>query len=459
MESNWHHAFNPQSFLKNVDVEQLLERNDAYAENLIDKLGRPCLSCRGSTAPGLLLNEGSYLCKQCFDRISLVQYPEKYESLRRQYLVACEARRAAQMSLIANSTELRNKKIADAAFWLSFLLYFIHIGFIALTVGIFLIAKLFGGAHNKKLKEWAEHYPEPLEPTLRHFHDPGAELSSQDKTTLYIFNHWPGYPPFWKYLREVVLKQDDWRCQVSGCPSRLELHIHHIQLVSNGGEHTPGNLVSLCEFHHALEPEKGHERIWGNIKTRYFTLVREHERSNRATSGRHTVRTHLRRLQLVTLQELLELTETYGLACPQCGDTDIVITLDSEKNTIKVDCLTCAKTIEGLQELAEESGPRLAELLQVTRNQGRWKARWDMLSERKSVVWGKWKGRNVTRKRKKHKKRLEQDTSKPVCPKCGAVMRLIRPRPSDSWKPFWGCTQFKVSGCKGGARYVEAKHG
>lgn len=36
--------------------------------------------------------------------------------------------------------------------------------------------------------------------------------------------------------------------------------------VAEGGTHAPDNLVSLCDFHHALEPEKGHERIWANIK-------------------------------------------------------------------------------------------------------------------------------------------------------------------------------------------------
>ena len=85
---------------------------------------------------------------------------------------------------------------------------------------------------------------------------------------------------------------------------------------TNDGMHTPENLVSLCDFHHALEPEKGHERIWGNIKTRYFTLVCDHERSNRVSDGTHAVRAHLRRLQLVSLDELRELTKTYGFSCP-----------------------------------------------------------------------------------------------------------------------------------------------
>lgn len=117
--------------------------------------------------------------------------------------MACEARNQARQSLITNSPELQYKKIADTAFWFFFLLYFLHIGFIALTVGIFLIAKQCQEAHDE-LKERDERYPEPPEPILRHFHDPAAELTSKDKATLYIFNHWPGYPPFWGYLREIV---------------------------------------------------------------------------------------------------------------------------------------------------------------------------------------------------------------------------------------------------------------
>jgi len=459
MESGWHHSFNPQLFLKRVNIEQLLKRSDTYAENRIDKLEKPCFFCGSFASPGLLLNEGSYLCKQCFDRISLVQYPEKYEGLRRQHLIEWAARNHARQALIDNSSALKSKKIAGAAFWLSFLLYFVHISFIVLTVIIFFIAKKLEDAHNRKLREWEEHYPEPPEPQLLHFHDPSAELTSQDKATLYIFNHWPGYPPFWGYLRDVVLKRDNGRCQVSGCPSRLELHIHHIKPVSEGGEHSPDNLVSLCDFHHALEPEKGHERIWGNIKTRYFTLVCEHERSNRTASGWHTVRAHLRRLKLVTLEELRELTRTYGFSCPRCGNAHIKFTLYSRKNTIKIECPTCAKSVEGPQQLTEETGSRLAELLRVTRNNGRWKARWDILSERKGAVWGEWRGSHATKKRKEYKKRLDQDSSKPVCPKCGAAMRLVRPMPSDTWKPFWGCTQYKITGCKGSERYVEAKHG
>ena len=97
----------------------------------------------------------------------------------------------------------------------------------------------------------------------------------------------------------------------------------------------------------------------------------------------------------------------------------------------------------------------LAEILAVSRNKGRWKARWDMLAERTSATWGVWSGQKVSAKRKAHKEKVEIIQSAPLCPKCGAPLRLKRPwKPSHTWEPFWGCTQFDVTGCKGSARYV-----
>ena len=126
--------------------------------------------------------------------------------------------------------------------------------------------------------------------------------------------NWPGYPPFWGYLRQVIMTMDGNRCQVSGCPSRVELHIHHKVPVSQGGEHVPTNLVSLCAFHHALEPSEGHERIWGKIKTQYFTMVHAHKRRNPSALGYHSIRAHVRRLKLVEKSDLSEIIDFYGLS-------------------------------------------------------------------------------------------------------------------------------------------------
>ena len=40
----------------------------------------------------------------------------------------------------------------------------------------------------------------------------------------------------------------------------------------------------------------------------------------------------------------------------------------------------------------------------------------------------------------------------PSCPKCGAKMRLRRPKPGDEWRPFWGCSAFP--NCDGTAKPV-----
>lgn len=466
VSEHWHSEFNPSKFLSRVNLAQLIERNEAYNGSSISDATLPCILCSRSNSRGILLNDRSFLCQQCYSEVALISYPEKYEAQRRQFILATESRQLAWNGFKERYEHKPEASVLVFFGWASILLAFANPAFLILTAILLAIGYQKNSENKRRTEEWLamkaqweQRNPVPQQVTLKHFHDPTADLTQRDRQVLKVFNHWPGYPPFWGYLREVALGRDNGRCQVSGCPSRLELHIHHIQPVSEGGEHAPSNLVSLCDFHHALEPEKGHERIWGNIKTRYFTLVCKHERSNRAASGTHAVRAHLRRLQLVTSDELKELTKTYGFCCPQCGDMHIKFTLHSGRNAIEIECPACAKSIEGPQQLTEETGPRLAELLRVTRNQGRWSARWDMLSERTDSAWGNWTGSHATKKRKEYKTRVEQVSLRPTCPICGAAMRVIRPRPNKAWKPFWGCTQYKVTACRGSARYVAPKLG
>jgi hypothetical protein len=457
----WHTDFNPKKFLGRVSLEQLLERNQAYNESLIDDAKSPCILCARTLGHGILLNDRSFLCKGCYTEVALISYPERYESLRRHYVITKESRKLAKQAFVGRYEYKSNESALVFFGWASLLLCFFHLGFLALSA----ILLALGYDHNSKDKaklaewnsrrdEWERINPEPKEPEVRHFHDPAAILSARDQAILKIFNHWPGYPPFWKYLRAVVIAKDNSRCQVTGCPSRLELHVHHMQPVADGGTHAPSNLVSLCDFHHALEPEKGHERIWGDIKTRYFTLVCGHERSNRASLGTHIVRPHLRRLQLVTLTELAELKASYGLSCPNCLSPDLQIDITPGRNVVRVTCSVCEKSTEGPQQLTEETGPLLAEILVVSRSKGRWKARWDMLAERRAATWGVWTGEAVSAKRRQHKEKVEAFKSAPTCSKCGSAMRLIKPKPTDAWKPFWGCTQYSVTGCKGSAKHV-----
>ena len=143
--------------------------------------------------------------------------------------------------------------------------------------------------------------------------------------------------------------------------------MHHKTPVAHGGEHVPTNLVALCSFHHALEPEEGHERIWGDIKTRYFTMVHAHRRRNPSSSGYHAVRAHVRRLELVEDTELSAIRDYYGLACPTCSSGGLQINVDKQHHQVHAECTHCGERWLGERQLSEETGPRLSEALSVTR--------------------------------------------------------------------------------------------
>lgn len=460
MES-WHSDFNPRRFLSRVSLDQLIARNDAYNESVVANSRSACLFCSQSEPRGILLNDRSFLCLRCYGEVSLISYPEKYEASWRQFLIDREARRLAREAF-RERFEYRSSESSLVFFGcVSLVLAFANPMFLIFSALMLAVGYAHNAANTRRCEEWnvrraswEQANPEPGAPDLRHFHDSGAELTDRDRRILRIFNHWPGYPPFWKYLRAVVIERDGNRCQVTGCPSRLELHVHHMKSVAEGGSHTPDNLVSLCDFHHALEPEKGHERIWGDIRTRYFTLVCGHSRINRASEGAHDVRAHLRRLQLVTFDDLQELAKCYGFACPSCGSTSIAFTVLADRNLVRVECRACHESTEGPRQLAEEAGPRLAEILTVSRTRGRWSARWDMLAERKVSLWGTWSSRAISSKRRAHKQKVEDVQNAPKCPQCGAPMRLKKPwKPDQKWRPFWGCTRYDSTGCKGSVPY------
>jgi hypothetical protein len=46
------------------------------------------------------------------------------------------------------------------------------------------------------------------------------------------------------------VKHRDGGCTISGCHSRYRLQAHHVHSRAAGGDHDPGNLTSLCWFHH-----------------------------------------------------------------------------------------------------------------------------------------------------------------------------------------------------------------
>jgi hypothetical protein len=204
MES-WHTQFNPRQFLARVNIDNLIERNEAYNENIVNRLLSPCIFCKSSEPPGLLLNDKSYLCKKCFTEISSIQYPEKYERQRREFIKEREARRQARDAFIENCIYRKICRPILLSIWLSLALIYFGIIYIALPVALYVLYQNIKKEHRKRVNQWESLYPNPVEPHLRHFHDPLAELTARDRGILKIFNNWPGYPPFWGYLRQIVL--------------------------------------------------------------------------------------------------------------------------------------------------------------------------------------------------------------------------------------------------------------
>jgi len=55
----------------------------------------------------------------------------------------------------------------------------------------------------------------------------------------------------WYEARRSALERDDHSCQNSDCNTQEQLHVHHIEPVSEGGDKfDEDNLVTLCQEHH-----------------------------------------------------------------------------------------------------------------------------------------------------------------------------------------------------------------
>jgi len=51
-------------------------------------------------------------------------------------------------------------------------------------------------------------------------------------------------PPAYRFLRELVLRRDHWRCQCCGALEGLE--VHHLKPRSQLGHDIEENLITLC---------------------------------------------------------------------------------------------------------------------------------------------------------------------------------------------------------------------
>lgn len=63
--------------------------------------------------------------------------------------------------------------------------------------------------------------------------------------------------------RDPVFARDGWRCTVPACSSRRNLHDHHLQFRSRGGDNARANRVAVCAGHHLHGIHAGVIRTWG----------------------------------------------------------------------------------------------------------------------------------------------------------------------------------------------------
>jgi hypothetical protein len=63
--------------------------------------------------------------------------------------------------------------------------------------------------------------------------------------------------------RDPVFARDGWRCTVPGCSSRKNLHDHHVQFRSRGGDNARRNRVTVCAWHHLRGIHGGRVRAQG----------------------------------------------------------------------------------------------------------------------------------------------------------------------------------------------------
>ncbi len=456
--------FSYHRYVRNIDVTKFIQANAIFdeAKGRTFPVNAKCFFCGSGFKSGeaVRLSNGNYICETCFKVVQTIRYPEIYQRRYETFIAEREARRIAleefSSSLPSTKTINHLTPVASVAAGIAGVL---TVGLFILGMAVGKTAKLPGAlvggavcvcafawvivfvlnqilarsrvAQANRISQWNSANPEPEQPVLKEFHDPTAELTERDRRVLQVFDYWPGYPPYWDYVRGVVLNKDKGRCQISGCPSRTELHVHHMLPISQGGSHRIENLVTLCVFHHGLQPDMGHERIWGEVRTQYFSMVRPHYRDG------SFVRAHVRRKELATEESLKSIFAHHSFACPDCGDHPLRLHIDCQKNEISVSCASCSSEWHFDQKLPEESGPQMAETFQVLQNKGRGKVDFSLMETIRKPRYHKASQPITAKQKQARKKRFEQRESI-FCPRCGKLLRQVEGR----FGRFWGCTGY-----------------
>jgi ssDNA-binding Zn-finger/Zn-ribbon topoisomerase 1 len=445
----WGDRFPYLEYIRHLDVRQLIEANQVVDTGASPDGARAlsCYLCGGpaSAVDAIRLNHGKWICATCFVQLQHTKYPEKYQRMYEGHMVAAEAWKRASADLnreletMYPTAKLVSRVGASEAWCGIGIAVGVILVFVVPAVGLPLLAlsilvlSVSVSALNHQIRSrlaeierakraWLDRNPAPSEPQVKDFHDPSAELTARDELIQEVFDYWPGYPPFWSYVRRIVLDRDR-RCQITGCPSRTEMHVHHKQPLGRGGSHHPDNLVALCAFHHGMQPDVGHERVWLEISTQYFSLVCAHMRAGAFVSA------HKRRRSLATEQELLTILRFHAVTCPDCGSELLCLSVDYGANKVRVGCNACGSEWRVPQKLTEETGPQLCDLLKPTRNILAGEVDWQLLAGQDKAIGG-----HRSKKRPVRKMRVQERR----CPLCGSPLALR------NWRrgPFWGCTSY-----------------
>ena len=229
------------------------------------------------------------------------------------------------------------------------------------------------------------------------------------------------YPPDWDARREWVRQRDGCRCQVTGCPNLLDLDVHHIDSIANGGSHAMPNLVSLCIVHHWMLPDHDlvRERVPESIVGR-FKMRRAHRRwvNGNCIKVKATFERHIK----CSVTDCESIRDAYGLRCPICDSEGIHFAIFADD--LVVACLGCRSAWKMRRLLAEEVGTLLGSILKPGFNTGRFVFDLDDLPDRQ----------------------IEQIV---LCDKCADFARLGIFVPRDGqFGRFHGCINFHTHQCR-----------
>ena len=86
-----------------------------------------------------------------------------------------------------------------------------------------------------------------LQAAVAAFRRPGdPRWAGFERLLEHVVGEWEALPRH----KDPILARDGWRCAVPARGARRNLHDHHIQFRSQGGNNAHGNRVTVCAWHH-----------------------------------------------------------------------------------------------------------------------------------------------------------------------------------------------------------------